>query len=29
MLRFELDAAVTAHGACCEVEAGGAWVRPA
>ncbi|MGE3705248.1 MAG: hypothetical protein AB7I13_08250 [Vicinamibacterales bacterium] len=29
MLRFELDGAVTAHGACCEVEAGGSWVRPA
>ncbi len=27
MLRLELDGAVALHGACCEVEAGGAWVR--
>lgn len=29
MVRFELEGTVAAHGACCEVEAGGAWVRPA
>lgn len=27
MLRLELDGAVALHGACCEVEAGGTWVR--
>lgn len=27
MLRLELDGDVALHGACCEVEAGGAWVR--